>query len=378
MLGCQVARPTTWDTAIDKGTLTLPAEVTRDAPGHHFRFGLLSSDGHRWFGTLKSTDWSGLVTGRVGESSYQRIYQIGSPVEELGILVANERWLIFSWAKDATWGEWRLFAWDAQNNQLLELSHNQPGDTIPGWLILPALSNDKIAWVQGGLTTTSPESNQTFHSTLHLYDLSARVDHVLPTMRAIYPVVFWGNKLLWMEWEQFSLQSPENRRAKIAMADALTGELEPPPAPLIAHQQESAYLAASPTLLAWTDTHTLWIWHPGDAEAQAVYRQPEPTNSHAIQFLTIAGPLIAWTPPSPPPMIFDTRSGSATQLNGWAAGLENNRVLIATFATTTTTKPGSTDPLLGIPVPGPSDIPHIVDLSALPPLPACQRNKGSI
>jgi len=196
MLGCQIARPTTWDTVIDKGTLTLPAEVTRDAPGHHFRFGTLSSDGHRWFGTLKSTDWSGLVTGRVGEPGYQRIYQIGSPVEELDILAANARWLIFSWAKNAYWGEWRLFAWDAQNNQVIELSHNQPGDSIPGWLIRPALSHDKVAWVQGGLTTASPESNQAVHSTLHLYDLSGRVDHVLPTTRAIYPVVFWGNKLL--------------------------------------------------------------------------------------------------------------------------------------------------------------------------------------
>ncbi len=362
-LGCLVERPVSWNEALARNSIALPEELTQDGPGHHFRFSILSSDGKRWFGVLTATEWSGIVTGLVGERDYQRVSQISNaPVEQVTPLVADERWLAFIWAPNAWWAEWRLFAWDSQTGETFEISRPNPGEGFLGWQIWPALSHGLLAWVQGGLEPpATPEAPPRVHSELHVYDLARRTDRILSTDLPTYPVVFWWPYLIWSK-----LEAP-GQRGQLAMADIQTGTPVPLPAPLAAHQRHIVWLATSPDLLAWSDYRTLWVWRPGQPEAKAIFRKRGRTDDDAIQFLTIAGPLVAWQPPARPPMVADTRSGSVAEMPGHSEGFGDLLLVLIPSRQ----GPPEQDPIYNHPFP-PPDLVRLVPVAALPPLPGCE------
>ena len=364
--GCVVERPASWDEALERRSLALPEELIQDAPGHHFQLFTLSPDGKRWFGVLSATEWSGIVTGLVGDQSYQRVYQISNaPVEQVTPLAADERWLAFIWAPNAWWVEWRLFAWDSQTGETFEITRSHPDEGFLGWQIWPALSHGLLAWVQGELAPpATPEAPPRMHSELHVYDLARRTDRILSTNLPTYPVVFWWPYLIWSE-----LQAP-GQRGQLVMADAQTGAPVPLPAPLAAHQRHVVWLAASPDFLAWSDSRTLWVWRPGQPEAQALFQKRGKTDDDAIQFLTIAGPLVSWQPPARPPMVADTRSGSVAEMPGHSAGFGDLLLVLIPSRW----GPPEMDPVFERPF-APPDLARLVPVAALPPLPACDGGK---
>lgn len=262
----------------------------------------VSGDGRLVFATIHTDDWAGVAAIPTDGSGYTRIFQFANPdMDQVTGGSFDGRWLVWSESHDpADRGDWSIRAWDAESGQVQTVAEapRKDGRTIPGPFVFPTVDHGMVAWAQA-----SPEGGRE----IHLYSLADRRDRTLAAGDVgSSPVTFWWPYIIWQVRDQ---SGPEDRAGRVMTADATTGEpVEPTPAPAAIRQLW--FMAASESVLAWTDGGILWVWRPGEAAARAVFRAPD---GDYIQFLSIAGDLTTWDGVTGP-WVADLRSGSVAKL----------------------------------------------------------------
>ena len=159
---------------------------------------------------------------------------------------------------------------------------------------------------------------------------------------------FWGENILWQE-----IDVP-GQSGHLAMASTRTGEHVNLPEPL-ASIHHLAYLATSDDLVTWGDGSSVWVWRPGEQRLQQLVNN----RMGRPQFLSIVGGMIAWDE-NDGPVMADLRSGSLTRLTERYGGrFARGKALVVYH------------PPEGKLRPGMALLSEGVDVSRLPPLPAC-------
>ncbi len=336
---CQVAVPAAWQAVLDRGIVDVPES-------HLVPFGV-SGDAQSVFAALYSPEWSGvaMVSARTGE--YTRIFPFASPSDDqVGGGGFDGRWL--AWAEQHSkrdLNDWTLRAWDSRSRQVVTVTEapRKDGRTVSGPIVIPAVSHGMLAWVQA-----TPNGD----GEAHLYSLAHRRDQVLSSGRVLTPITFWWPYVIWQERDGTDSVGPSGH---LEMAEATTGRrVELPEALATVHHL--AYLAASDSLVTWTDMVSLWIWRPGEPAAREVFHAP---SGEYIQFPAIARDMIVWDGVMGP-WVADVRSGSVAKIPQQYGGLFARDSALLVVAPTSLAK--TARPSLRI---------RVADATRLPPLPGC-------
>jgi hypothetical protein len=332
---CVVATPAAWTTVIRQSSPRLPAG-SRVIP---FATGI---DPSLFFAELYSASWSGVVAVAAPAGTVTHIAAFKDPSSEQAYAGAFDgHWLVWvdSLSPQDT-NDWQIWAWDSVTKHSFEVgvAATINGAPVSGPIVQPAIWSGMAAWVQ---------ANQAGIGEVHLFSLQSRNDRIVGS-GATNPVLFWGSELIWQH-----LDVP-GESGHLQMLDVVSGKPVTAPEQLGSLRHLSS-LAVSDSLIAWTDSTSIWAYRPGKSSVSLVY---ELTNDTA-GFLGIAGNLITWDGSSQP-FALDVRSGAVTKLTPAYGGRFASGMSLLIYWPDSKAKATS-----------PQFVVSDVDTSKLPPLPSC-------
>ncbi|MGH7877290.1 MAG: hypothetical protein ACRENM_06420, partial [Candidatus Dormibacteraceae bacterium] len=255
------------------------------------------SDSSTFFGELDSSSWSGVVSVAVPSGTITHIRAFSHPEASANPFFGDGsdsvygggfdgRWLVWSVSNYGS-NDWQIWAWDSLTNRSALIATA----SLP--IAEPVVSDGRAAWVQ---------ANQGGIGVVHLYTLATRQDQVLAT-HASAPAVFWGPDLIWQ-----AVDVPP-QSGHLVMVAAASGTAVAVPGPLASIHHLPISLAASTSLVAWTDGPDIWAFRQGDLSASRI----DQLAGDSAGSLAIAGDLITWNS-NQGPSAFDIRSSSVTNL----------------------------------------------------------------
>jgi hypothetical protein len=334
---CTVPTPATWLASIHAGSPKLPA-TSRIIP---FATG---SDTSFFVAELYSAAWSGVVQVHVSTGRITHIAKFKDPASDQAYAGGFDgHWLV--WVEQLSMQDsnnWEIWAWDSSTGKSFRAAAAATRNGVPvsGPIVIPVVSNGKAAWVQ---------ADQTGSGEVHLYSLATKQDQKVAS-KATTPVAFVGTDLIWQH-----LDTP-GQSGHLEMIDVTSGRSVTVPEPL-ASVRHLAFLAASESIVAWTDGTSIWAYRQGQSASSLVYSVDHDT----AQYLAIAGSLITWDGTNSP-SAFDVRSSSVTTLTPANGGRFASGSSLVIYWPKGQTKSGT----------GQFNISD-VDATRLPALPRCQQ-----
>ena len=271
----------------------------------------------------------------------------------IGAIDYDGRWVVYSLSYELPSGEpWAIFAWDSQSAASPHKIAASPSNERFPIGAVAVVHQGKASWVSGSRTTNARQ--------VHLYDLAARHDkvvQVVKTTNILHPF-FAGNLLVWNEFD-LSMSTPNSSIAMTAY-DTLRGTLTNLPSALTAVRNSSS-IAGDTKTWAWSDAtfKQLWVWRTGWAAPKKII------DGGDVGVFSLSGDIVTGYGNSV--YAADLRSGSYVKLTPENVQYGYSIAKGTHFAFDYGKTKFSSQ--------YPSQVSFIMDVSKLPPLPACSPSK---
>jgi hypothetical protein len=241
---------------------------------------------------------------------------------------------------------WTIYAWDSQSAAApYKIAVSRSGTH---WILDPDVKvhQGKATWVASPGTTDALE--------IHLFDLASHHDQIVEVGR-VGPPFFADNLLAWPE-----SKAPSDP-LRLKAYDSVSGAMANLPDALKAIENGFS-IAGNGRSSAWSGGATqkeIWMWHTGRTAPRKIFDAGEGSWVSQVQ---LTGNIVTWTGDAT--WAADLRSGSYVKLTPEAGGSMAKGTHLAFMYNTPGAKSEYT-PIVSV----------VVDVSKLPPLPACPLNK---
>jgi hypothetical protein len=337
---CLVPMPASWKSAIASG------QVVGD--GTWSRIMALSPSGDKIVREVRKVSVVHLEVGSTG-GKQQTITTIAN-TDAGGYLEYADfdgRWVVYvlGYSQNIA-NRWAIYAWDSQSAAAPhKIAVSRPGTH---WILDPDVKvhQGKATWVASPGTTAVLE--------IHLFELASDRDQIVETGH-VGPPFFADNLLAWPESKAPSDPS------RLKAYDIVSGAMANLPDALKAIENGFS-IASDGHNSAWTGGATqkeIWVWHTGWTVPRKIFDAGQGSWVSEVQ---LTGDIVTWTGDAT--WAADLRSGSYVKLTP-DSGISMTSGTRLGFMYNTTGGKSQYPPIVSI----------VVDVSKLPPLPACSSSK---
>jgi hypothetical protein len=337
---CLVPTPESWKTAIAKGQVA--------TKGTWSRVLALSPSGDQMVEEVRRH--SALSLELVSAAGKERFIVSIAHTDVGGYLEYADfdgRWVVYvlGYSQNIA-NRWTIYAWDSQSAAApYKIAVSRSGTH---WILDPDVKvhQGKATWVASPGTTDALE--------IHLFDLASHHDQIVEVGR-VGPPFFADNLLAWPE-----SKAPSDP-LRLKAYDSVSGAMANLPDALKAIENGFS-IAGNGRSSAWSGGATqkeIWMWHTGRTAPRKIFDAGEGSWVSQVQ---LTGNIVTWTGDAT--WAADLRSGSYVKLTPEAGGSMAKGTHLAFMYNTPGAKSEYT-PIVSV----------VVDVSKLPPLPACPLNK---